>query len=96
MASFVENKPVNPKLRYDQIAKVLGCSSSTLKRYENDIMMLSPDKVLPNGHKRRPKTSNEDLNRPQMNSKDLKRLNSLNPTQMQTLMSTAQPIGKTN
>ena len=32
-ARFMEIKSVNPKLRQDQIAKELGCSSSTLQRH---------------------------------------------------------------
>ena len=42
MARFMEIKSVNPKLRHDQIAKELGCSGSILKRYRNDVNMLSP------------------------------------------------------
>ena len=33
MARFMEIKSMSPKLRQDQIAKVLGCSSSTLQRF---------------------------------------------------------------
>ena len=32
MARFVEVKSINTKLRQDQIAKDLGCSTSTLQR----------------------------------------------------------------
>ena len=32
MARFMEIKSINAKLRQDQIAKELGCSSSTLQR----------------------------------------------------------------
>ena len=37
MARFMKNKSVKPKLRQDQIAKELRCSSSTLQRYGQDI-----------------------------------------------------------
>ena len=73
MARFMEIKSVNPKLRQNQIAKELGCSGSILKRYRNDVNMLSPYRIPPNSHKRRQMISNEDPNRPQMNSNDFKR-----------------------
>ena len=41
MARFLEIKSVNPKLKQSEIAKELGCSSSTLQRYRQDINMLS-------------------------------------------------------
>ena len=40
-------KSVNHRLGQDQIAKELGCSSSTLQRYRNDINMLSPYRIPP-------------------------------------------------
>ena len=77
MARFMEIKPVNPKLRQDQIAKELRCSSSTLQRYGQDIKTRSPYKITPNNHKRKQKISisnrEHDLERPQMNSIDFKR-----------------------
>ena len=42
MARFMEKKPQNPRLGQDQIAKELGCSSTTLQRYGQNINMLSP------------------------------------------------------
>ena len=42
MARFLEIKPINSKIRQDQIAKELGSSGSTLQRYRNDIKMLLP------------------------------------------------------
>ena len=57
-------KFVIPKIRQDQIAKKLGCSSSTLQRYRQDINMLSPYRNPPNSNKRRQK--------PRMTTKDLK------------------------
>ena len=81
MARFMEIKFVNPKLRQDQIANELGCSTSTLQRYEQDINMPSPYRIPANSHKRRQKISNtslddnshceHDLKRAQLISKDL-------------------------
>ena len=78
----MEMKSVNPKLRQDQIATELGCSSSNLKRYRNHRNMLSPYRIPPNSHKRRHKISKtifddlsnrgQVLNRPQMTSNDHK------------------------
>ena len=93
-ASFMQIKSLNPSLKQDQIEKKLSCSSSTLQRYRNDMNVLSPYRIPTNSHKRRLKISNtklnddshreRDLKRPQMTSKDLKRMNSLNLSQMQT------------
>ena len=46
----------NRKLKLSEIAKQLGYSSSTLKRYWNDINMLSPCKNQPNFIKKRKKS----------------------------------------
>ena len=82
MAGFMAITLFNPKLGQDQLAKELGCSSSTLQRYRHDIFMLSPYRILSNSHKRRQKISitnldhnsnhERDLERPQMTSTDLK------------------------
>ena len=42
MADFMRIKYENPRLKQNEIANQLGLSSSTLKRYRNDIDMLSP------------------------------------------------------
>ena len=42
MAKFMQIKFANPKLKQSDIANHLGYSSSTLKRYRNDINMISP------------------------------------------------------
>ena len=42
MARFMEIKSLNPKLKQSEIAKELGCSSTTLQRFRNDLYMLSP------------------------------------------------------
>ena len=52
-ARFLEIKSVNPKFKRSQIAADLGCSSSTLQRYRNDIHMFSPYKIPPNSFKKR-------------------------------------------
>ena len=52
VARFMEIKSVHPKLRQDQIAKELGCSSSILQLYRNDIKMLSPYGIPPNSNKK--------------------------------------------
>ena len=71
----MEIKSMNPNLGQDQIAKKLGCSSSTLQRYRNDINMLSPYRIPANSQKRKQKISNpeHDLEMLQMTSNDLKR-----------------------
>ena len=74
MASFMKIKSVNLKLKQSEIAKELGCASSTLQRYRNDINMLSPYRIPHNSDKRKQKISDRehDLERPQMTSKNLK------------------------
>ena len=42
MARVVEIKSINPRMKQKGIAKELGCSSSTLQRYRNDIKIQSP------------------------------------------------------
>ena len=46
---------MNLRLRQDQIAKELGCSSSTFQRYRQDINMLSPYGIPLNTDKRKQK-----------------------------------------
>ena len=58
VARFMEIKSLNPRVRQNQIAKELGCSSSTFQRYRQDKNMLSPYRILPNSHKRKQKVSN--------------------------------------
>ena len=75
MARFLKINSVNPNLKQDQVAKKLGCSSSTLQRYRQGLNMLPPFSIPPKSHKRKQKISNRehDLERPQMTSIDLKR-----------------------
>ena len=66
----------------DYVAKVLGCSNSTLQQYRYDINMLSPNRIPPKSQKRRQKISNtnlddhfyhkNDLKKPQSASNELK------------------------
>ena len=74
-ARFMEVNSVNPRVKEDQTAKELGCSSSTLQRYRQDINMLSIYRLSSNTDKRKRKISiqEHDLERPQMTSNDLKR-----------------------
>ena len=73
MTRFKEIKAVSPKLKQDQIAKELGCPSSTLQRHRQDINMLSPYRISPKNHKGKQKISNREHEpeRPQMTSKYL-------------------------
>ena len=75
MAKFVEIKSVNPRLRQDQIAKEIGCSSSTLQRYRKVVNLLSPHGIPPTlktNHTRKKKTSNTKLDDIKVTSNDLK------------------------
>ena len=58
MASIMEIKSVNPKLKQDQLTKELGCSSCTLQRYGIDFYMFSHYRNPPEFLKRKQKISN--------------------------------------
>ena len=74
LASFMEIKSVNPRLRQDQIAKELGCSTITLQRYRNDINMLSTFRFPPNNtSKRRQNISTTNLDDNSHRERDAKR-----------------------
>ena len=45
LAGFMEIKSVNANSKQCEIAKELGCSSSTLKRNRNDENLLSPYRI---------------------------------------------------
>ena len=68
MNDFMHIKYQNPRLKQSEIANHLNMSSSTLRRYRNDINMLSPYRISPNNVKKRPKKAkiddNGDLKRP--------------------------------
>ena len=90
MADFKRVKYENPKLKQSEIANKLGLNSSTLERYRNELNMISTYRIHPNNtdklinSEKRLQTSNtnsnndlksdSDLERPQMTSKNLKRL----------------------
>ena len=81
-ARFIEIKSLNAKLRQEQMAKEVICSSSNLRRYRDDVYMLSQYRIPSNSHKRKQKipiTNFDDdshrehhLRRPQMTPNDLK------------------------
>ena len=71
MATFMEIKCFNPKMRQSQTAEEIGFSGSTLQRYRQGIFRLLPYTVQTNTHKRRQNTAIDDIRRPQLTSKDL-------------------------
>ena len=75
MNDFMHIKYQNPRLKQSEIANNLNKSSSTLKRYRNDINMLSPYRISPNNVKKQPKKpkidDNSDIKRAQLTSNDL-------------------------
>ena len=52
MNDFLNIKYQNPKMKQSEIANQLDISSSTLKRYRNDINMLSPYRINQNNGKK--------------------------------------------
>ena len=88
MNDFLNIKYQNPKMKQSEIANQLDISSSTLKRYRNDINMLSPYRINQNNGKKRTKMAlntdfdsnsphEADIQRPQMTSNELKRPQSI-------------------
>ena len=76
MNDFMNIKYQNPKMTQSEISSQLNMSFSTIKRYRNDINMLSPYRISPNNVKKRSKKAkidnNDEPKRPQMTSNDLK------------------------
>ena len=74
MNDFMNIKYQNPKMTQSEISSQLNMSSSTIKRYRNDINMLSPYRISANNVKKRTKKAKiddiGDLKRPQMTSND--------------------------
>ena len=71
MARFMEIKAMNPKLLQNEIAKQLGYSSATVKRYKIDVDLLSPLRIQSTTNKRKHKFSNDISNNqqePKLNS----------------------------
>ena len=48
IADFMRKKDENPKLKQSEIANQLGCSTSSLQKYRNDINLLSPHRIQQN------------------------------------------------
>ena len=73
MARFMETKSVHPNLKQSEIAKELGCSNSTFRRYRQDINMLSPYRIPPKSFRRNEKISDREhhFKTPQLTSKDV-------------------------
>ena len=73
MNDFMNIKYQNPKMTQSEISSQLNMSSSTIKRYRNDINMLSPYRNNPNNVKKRSKKPKiDDIGDPKKNSIDLK------------------------
>ena len=76
MNDFMNIKYQNPKMTQSEISSQLNMSSSTIKRYRNDINMLSPYRINPNNVKKQTKRAKIDNNgepkRAQMSLNDLK------------------------
>ena len=88
MADFMRVKYENPRMKQCEIANQLGMSSSSVKRYRNDINMLSPYRFSPNNVKKRPKNAKiddiGDFKRPQMTSNDVKTTSNDNNKKIKT------------
>ena len=85
----MQSKFENPKLKQIEIADQLRYSSSTLKRYRNDINMLSSYRIQPNNtSKRTKKLSNTNFDNNPHHEHDPKRpqRTSLNMKQIQNLI----------
>ena len=76
MNDFMNIKYQNPRMTQSEISSQLNMSSSTIKRYRNDINMLSPYRNNPNNVKKRSKKAKiddiGDPKRAQLTSNDLK------------------------
>ena len=76
MNDFMNIKYQNPKMTQSEISSQSNISSSTIKRYRNDINMISPYRINPNNVKKQQKKTkidnNGDLKRPQLTSNDKK------------------------
>ena len=76
MNDFMNIKYQNPRMTQSEISSQLNMSSSTIKRYRNDINMLSPYRINPNNVKKRSKKAKiDDIGGPkraQLTSNDLK------------------------
>ena len=74
MADFMRVKCENLKMKQSEMANQLGLSSSTLKRYRNDMNMLPPYRIHPNNtNKRAKKCKNTNFDNNSLHEYDLKR-----------------------
>ena len=74
MATFMDIKSGNPKLRQDLKAKKLGCSGCTLQRNRHDVNLLSLSKRSTKCYKRGQKILNTNLDDNSNRQNDLRRL----------------------
>ena len=76
MNDFMNIKYQDPKMTQSEISSQINMSFSTIKRYRNDINMISPYRINSNNAKKRQKKAKNDnngeLKRPQLTSNDLK------------------------
>ena len=76
MNDFTNIKYQNPKITQSEISSQLNMSSSTIKRYRNDINMISPYRINPKNVKKQQKKTKidntDEPKRPQTTSNDLK------------------------
>ena len=76
MNDFLHIKYQNPKMTQSEISSQLNMSPSTIKRYRNDINMISPYRINSNNVKKQQKKvkidNNGDPKRAQLTSNDLK------------------------
>ena len=82
MNDFMNIKYQNPKMTQSQISSQLNMFPSTIKRYRNDINMLSPYRISPNNVKKQQKKikidNNGDPKRAQMTSRQLQMIKKQN------------------
>ena len=85
MNDFLNIKYQNPKMKQSEIANQLDISSSTLKRYRNDINMLSPYRINQNnGKKRTKKALNTDFDNNSHHEADIQRSQMRSPNDLKT------------
>ena len=90
MNDFMNIKYQNPKMTQSQISSQLNMSPSTIKRYRNDINMISPYRINSNNVKKQQKKAkiddNGDLKRPNLTSNDLKTTSNVKKTRSKIVL----------
>ena len=90
MNDFMNIKYQNPKMTQSDISSQLNMSPSTIKRYRNDIKMLSPYRISPNNVKKQQKKTKMDNNgdpkRAQMSSNNLKTISNDKKTRSKNIL----------